>query len=88
MAGKIKHQFHGSLEQIQTSDQTALTVNMIESIEGVIFVLLIFMVFFRFRNLLSVNNYRQTPVIHRPKEKPKQPQQKDKRISIASAKAS
>ena len=26
MAGKINHQFHGSLEQIQTSDQTALTV--------------------------------------------------------------
>lgn len=61
MAGKIQHNFHGKLEQVQTADLPELTTTMIESIEIIVFVLLIFTVFFKFKNLISVNNYRKTP---------------------------
>lgn len=84
MAGRVKHQFHGTLEQVQTADQAAMPVQMIEAIEIVVFVLVIFTLFFKFKNLVSVNNYRQTPEHAKPEATPT-PERVDGVIGAAKA---
>lgn len=61
MAAKVNHQFHGKLEQVQTADQMAMPTVMIEAIEIIVFALVIFTLFFKFKNMISVNTFRKTP---------------------------
>lgn len=66
MAGKVNHQFHGKLEQVQTAKQAEMPTIMIEVIEITVFVLVIFTLFFKFKNMVSVNSSRKTPQNQKP----------------------
>jgi hypothetical protein len=82
MAVRTKNQFHGTLEQVNTADQAAMPVQMIEAIEIIVFVLVIFTVFFKFKNMISVNSSRKTPEHAKPEAN-----ETTEGVSISAAKA-